>query len=84
MSVWQTREVKLRQPHTELRLLPASRRFHKARKQAVLGSSDREAASGRTQGRFLVTGSTSALAHLVCDERHRPPARSEGTERFPF
>lgn len=53
-SVRQTREVQLEQPHTELRLLPASRGFHKARKRAVLGSSDREAAPGHTQEQFLV------------------------------
>lgn len=53
-SMWQTREVKLKQPHAKLRLLPASRRFHKARKPAVLGSREGEGAQGHTQEQLLV------------------------------
>lgn len=52
-SMRQTREVKLKQPHAELKLLPASGRFHKARKPAVLGSSAGEATLGHTPEQFL-------------------------------
>lgn len=48
------REVKLKQPHPELRLLLAWRRFHKAQKPADLGSNGGEGAPRHTREQFLV------------------------------
>lgn len=65
-SVWQSHES---QAHTELRLLPASGRFHKARKPAILGSSEGEAAPEHTQEQaFLAAWGTWAFPRLAQDE----------------
>jgi hypothetical protein len=51
---WQNYEVKLKHSWAELKLLLASRRLHKTRKLAAVGSSEEEAALGHTQEQFLV------------------------------
>lgn len=96
----QTHEVKLKWRQGALRLLPASRRFHKARKPAALGSSEGEAALGPTQEQFLVRHSwqlvvprsTHASSMMKADRQGQRSSGARqclqrglgGTERSPF